>query len=172
MHDADARPFLRRTDERYDLIVVDAYHQPYVPFYLATREFFRLARERLAPGGILALNVASVPGDESLLDGISGTLTHEFECGGGVAGAALQQDPARASTTAELGAGPRSSRAGRRSCSRSASCCVRQLRPVTEKAKRPWTDDRAPVEWVTDRMIVEYAARGGELDEDFLPTAP
>ena len=34
------------------------------------------------------------------------------------------------------------------------------------------TDDRAPVEWVTDRMIVEYAARGGELDEDFLPTAP
>ena len=49
---------------------------------------------------------------------------------------------------------------------------LRQLRPVTEKAKRPWTDDRAPVEWVTDRMIVKYAARGGELDEDFLPTAP
>ena len=51
VHDADARPFLRRTDERYDLIVVDAYHQPYVPFYLATREFFQLVRERLAPGG-------------------------------------------------------------------------------------------------------------------------
>ena len=46
---------------------------------------------------------------------------------------------------------------------------VRQLRPVTKKAERPWTDDRAPVEWVTDRMIVEYAARG---DEDYLPTAP
>ena len=69
MHDADARPFLRRTDERYDLIVVDAYHQPYVPFYLATREFFRLARERLAPGGILALNVASVPGDDACWTG-------------------------------------------------------------------------------------------------------
>src|SRR4029079_5825138 len=74
VYDADARPFLRRTDERYDLIIVDAYHQPYVPFYLATREFFRLARERLAPGGIVALNVAAVPGDESLLDGIAGTL--------------------------------------------------------------------------------------------------
>ena len=79
VYDADARPFLRRTDERYDLIIVDAYHQPYVPFYLATREFFRLARERLAPGGIVALNVASVPGDDSLLDGIAGTLTHEFD---------------------------------------------------------------------------------------------
>ena len=50
-----------------------------MPFYLATREFFRLARDRLEPGGILALNVASVPGDESLLDGISGTLKHEFD---------------------------------------------------------------------------------------------
>jgi hypothetical protein len=49
---------------------------------------------------------------------------------------------------------------------------LEQLRPVSEKAKHPWTDDRAPVEWVTDRMIVEYAARGGELDEDLLPTAP
>ena len=35
----------------YDVIVVDAYRQPYIPFYLATREFFELARDRLAPGG-------------------------------------------------------------------------------------------------------------------------
>ena len=59
-HDADARPFLRRR-RRYDLIYVDAYHQPYVPFYLATREFFQLVRERLEPGGIVALNVARCP---------------------------------------------------------------------------------------------------------------
>ncbi len=48
---ADARPFLATSREKYDLILVDAYRQPYVPFYLATREFFRLARQRLAPGG-------------------------------------------------------------------------------------------------------------------------
>ena len=47
---ADARPFLRRTGERFDLILVDAYRPPYVPFYLATREFFDLARSRLATG--------------------------------------------------------------------------------------------------------------------------
>ena len=34
----------------------------------------------------------------------------------------------------------------------------------------PLTDDRAPVEWLTDGMIVSYIARGEELDEDFLPT--
>ncbi|HEX3454689.1 MAG TPA: hypothetical protein VHS03_08690, partial [Gaiellaceae bacterium] len=37
---------------------------------------------------------------------------------------------------------------------------------------QPWTDDRAPVEWVTDRMILEYAARGANLHERLLPTAP
>ena len=59
---ADARPFLRRTHDTYDLIIVDAYRPPYVPFYLATQEFFRLARSRLAPGGAIVLNVGSTPG--------------------------------------------------------------------------------------------------------------
>jgi hypothetical protein len=39
-------------------------------------------------------------------------------------------------------------------------------------AARPWTDDRAPVEWVTDRMIAAYALRGAAGTEDLLPTAP
>jgi hypothetical protein len=43
---------------------------------------------------------------------------------------------------------------------------------VVEPASDPWTDDRAPVEWHTDRMILEYAAKGGRFDEDLLPTAP
>ena len=78
MHDADARPFLRSTDARYDLIVVDAYRQPYVPFYLATREFFRLVRDHLTPGGIVALNVAAVPDDKRLVGAVGGTLAAEF----------------------------------------------------------------------------------------------
>jgi hypothetical protein len=171
VHNADARPFLRHTDERYDLIIVDAYHQPYVPFYLATREFFRLARERLEPGGILALNVASVPGDESLLDAISGTLTYEFDRVAVWPALRFNKiliafDDPRSPPIEKIVAGePEELRP-------LCELMLRQLRPVTEKAKRPWTDDRAPVEWVTDRMIVKYAARGGELDEDLLPTAP
>jgi spermidine synthase len=169
VHDADARPFLRRTDERYDLIVVDAYHQPYVPFYLATREFFELARARLRPGGILALNVASVPGDDRLLDGIAGTLAHEFESVAVWPALRFNKillafdepgDPAARADGVHPDLRPL------------VELLVRDLEPVRGEAARPWTDDRAPVEWVTDRMIVEYAARGGELDEDFLPTRP
>ncbi len=63
---------------RYDVIVVDAYHQPYIPFYLATREFFAAVREHLRPGGVVALNVAGVPGDERLSEAIGSTLLAEF----------------------------------------------------------------------------------------------
>ena len=45
------------------------------------------------------------------------------------------------------------------------------LEPV-DATERPLTDDRAPVEWLTDRMIIDFVARGGELDEDYLPTRP
>jgi hypothetical protein len=36
-----------------------------------------------------------------------------------------------------------------------------RLRPAP-RGERAYTDDRAPVEWLVDSSIVEYAARGGE----------
>ena len=55
--DGDGRVFLNRNKERYDLILVDAYHGGYVPFHLLTREFYALVKQRLAPGGAAAFNV-------------------------------------------------------------------------------------------------------------------
>jgi predicted membrane-bound spermidine synthase len=171
VHDVDARPFLRSTDRRYDLIVVDAYHQPYVPFYLATREFFRLVRDRLAPGGIVALNVAAVPDDKRLVDAIGTTLAAELP--------QVLQWPALRFNTIVLGLTEPSSQRERERRLRSGpedlaplrELLARDVRPVVPSG-RAWTDDRAPVEWLTDRMIVSYAAEGGRLDEDYLPTRP
>jgi spermidine synthase len=171
VHDADARPFLRSTDERYDLIVVDAYHQPYVPFYLATREFFELVRERLAPGGIVALNVATVPDDTRLVRAVGGTLATEFP--------QTLAWPALRFNTIVLGLSEPLDQAELERRLRSGPADLAPLRELlaedaapVDAAARPWTDDRAPVEWLTDRMIVSYAAEGGRLDEDFLPTRP
>ncbi|HET9674577.1 MAG TPA: fused MFS/spermidine synthase [Gaiellaceae bacterium] len=165
VHDADARPFLRRTDRRYDLIVVDAYHQPYVPFYLATREFFRLVREHLAPGGIVALNVATIPGDNRLERGLVGTLANEFPI--------VKSWPALRFNHIVLGfTSPPSTFAYPKRLAPLVGLMTRQLGPALHASDDPWTDDRAPVEWVTDRMILTYAAEGGRLDEDQLPTAP
>jgi hypothetical protein len=171
VHDADARPFLRSTDETYDLIVVDAYRQPYVPFYLATREFFELVRDRLAPGGIVALNVATVPEDKRLVRAVGGTLAAELP--------QVLEWPALRFNTIVLGLRePLSAAAmrqrlstGPRDLASLRALLARDARPVVI-ADRPWTDDHAPVEWLTDRMIVAYAAEGGRLEEDSLPTKP
>ncbi len=169
--DADARPFLRRTHTRYDLIAIDAYRQPYVPFYLATREFFRLVRERLAPGGVVALNVATVPGDHRLAEGIAGTLATELP--EVVTWQALRFNQLVVGLSAPL---PRSVLARRLESGPRRLAALRALLSAGMRraapSRDPWTDDRAPVEWITDRMIVEFAARGGKVDEPLLPTAP
>ncbi|HEY5815042.1 MAG TPA: fused MFS/spermidine synthase, partial [Solirubrobacterales bacterium] len=74
----DARPWLARSDGGYDAIMVDAYRQPYIPFYLATREFFELARERLAPGGIVIVNVGYPEGSEELERVLGRTMAAAF----------------------------------------------------------------------------------------------
>ena len=56
LYHEDARPFLRRIDADYDVISVDAYRQPYIPFYLTTVEFFETVRDRLRDGGVLIVN--------------------------------------------------------------------------------------------------------------------
>jgi len=53
----DGRMFLRRTRNKYDMIVLDAYYADGVPFHLTTKEFMRLVWDRLTPGGILMANV-------------------------------------------------------------------------------------------------------------------
>jgi spermidine synthase len=162
VHDADARPFLRSTQRRYDLIFVDAYRPPYVPFYLATREFFELARSRLALGGLVAMNVATVPGDYRLARGVESTLRAAFPHV--YVWQALRFNRFVIAAGRELrvrNAGP-------------PALLPLLLRGLHESQARgePWTDDHSPVEWITDRMIVEYAAEGGRLDETPLPTHP
>ena len=171
VYTADARPFLRSTANRYDLILIDAYRQPYVPFYLATREFFRLCRQRLAPGGLVALNVSTVPGDTRLAHDIAGTLACEFPQV--VTWQALRYNQFVVGLSEPLS---RSALAARLY---HAPAAVRPLSDLfaahmdfATPASCPWTDDRAPVEWITDRMIIDYAARGAGQPEQLLPTAP
>lgn len=171
--DEDARPFLMRTDARYDIVYIDAYRQPYVPFYLATREFFELVRKRLEPGGIVALNVASLPIDHELVKGVSGTLASEFPQvlrWQALDFNALVIGFERPRPLRTLGDAAARAPAPLRALSRLLAAAAE---PV-ERSGDPWTDDRAPVEWVTDRMLVRAAREGVSIDEEerTLPTAP
>jgi spermidine synthase len=167
VHDADARAFLRRTDRRYDVIVVDAYRPPYVPFYLATKEFFALVRERLTPDGVVALNVATTPDNHDLARQIAGTLRTQLP-------QVVTWQPLRFNQIV-IGLNGPSPEMGVRSHPPELEPIVTHLFENFRRAEPsddPWTDDRAPVEWVTDRMIVEFAVEGGRFEEERLPTAP
>lgn len=64
----DGRSLLEREGGPWDAIFLDAYFSDSLPFHLATREFFELCRDRLAPDGVFAANIGgSVMGKEQRL---------------------------------------------------------------------------------------------------------
>ena len=78
LYTADARPWLAASTARYDAIFLDAYRQPYIPFYLLTREFFQNVRAHLRPGGVMIVNVGHVPGSDALERVVTATLRAVF----------------------------------------------------------------------------------------------
>jgi spermidine synthase len=168
---ADGRVYLERSRRKYDLIVVDAYRQPYIPFQLATREFFHLVREHLASGGVVALNVAATPHDRRLTERIGTTLASSV--------AQVWRISALRFNDVVLGLPIPRTRSALLARLAGVAPPLRRLLPRVDRGLRrlvprgsPWTDDRAPVEWLTDRMLAEQVARGQGLDEQLLPTAP
>ncbi len=156
VHNEDARPWLRRSEGGFDVIMVDAYRQPYIPFYLATREFFELARDRLAPGGVVVVNAGHPEGNDDLEKVLSATMAEVFP--------SVLRDPIEPTNTLLIGTGAPASAAN---LTRAAREFPPELRAVAEiEAARigptlpggaVYTDDKAPVEWLIDRSILGYA---------------
>lgn len=63
----DGRVFLEHTDKKYDVLVMDAYRQPYIPFHLTTVEFWTTVRDHMTEDGVIAINSASVRGSSRRL---------------------------------------------------------------------------------------------------------
>jgi spermidine synthase len=58
----DGRRYLDDSDERLDVVVIDAFFADGIPFHLFTREFLELVRSRLEPGGVVVTNVIGALG--------------------------------------------------------------------------------------------------------------
>ena len=74
----DGRYELNRLQTTYDVITIDAYKVPYIPWHLTTREFFTEVQQHLDSDGVLAINVGRAPGDRRLVDAITATLLTIF----------------------------------------------------------------------------------------------
>ena len=57
IYNADGRVFLRNSPTHYDIILLDAYRGPFVPFHLTTKEFYQLVKRKLVPGGVVVQNI-------------------------------------------------------------------------------------------------------------------
>ena len=72
---SDGRAFLIKDDEKWDVILIDAYRGPFVPFHLLTKEFYTLVKSRLAPGGVVVQNIEP---STMLFDSATATLKSVF----------------------------------------------------------------------------------------------
>ena len=78
VHVEDGRTYLATTHEQYDVVAVDAFQQPYIPFQLTTREFFTSIRSHLSPQGVVAINTGHTTHDFRLVQAFVNTMSQVF----------------------------------------------------------------------------------------------
>lgn len=157
-HTADARPWLQASDRTFDAIIVDAYRQPYIPFYLATQEFFKLAAERLNPGGLVIINVGHPEGSDALEKVLTATMATAFGRDN------IWRDPLSETSTVLIGTtGPDPEDQLRASALEVPDELTRVLVAAADRLEpgfpggRVYTDDVAPVEWLVDASLAGEA---------------
>jgi spermidine synthase len=74
----DGRQFLMNYNEKYDIIIMDAFGSSSIPFHLVTRESFGLIASRLNPKGIFAINLESHGWESLIVRSLAATLKHHF----------------------------------------------------------------------------------------------
>ena len=162
----DGRVGLLSSDQRYSIIALDAYRPPYIPWHLTTVEFFETVRQRLAEDGVVAINVGHSGTDRRLIDGLVTTLEQVFpsvyvadvpNTFNSLVYATTQ--PTRIENLYENylyletvpDVDPLLLDAMRRT--------IVNHRPDAVRGQ-VFTDDRAPIEWITNNMVLNFLLYG------------
>jgi spermidine synthase len=156
----DGRAFIRQTTASYDVIAIDAFQQPYIPFHLTTKEFFTELRDHLTANGVLALNTGHTRTNFSLVQAFVNTLSLVFP--------SVYVFLVPGTFNAEIMATKHPSdlttfRQGLRTV-QPGSLLDQVAQEVLPQATNGhadgglvFTDDRAPVEQLTDDLLISYA---------------
>ena len=156
---ADGRMYLAASSEMYDVIVSDTYsNQIYIPFHLTTLEYFRSIRESMNPGGILAMNVNALSDSSEIVQSIGQTVSQVFphlyiaRPGGSYNYMIVASDVPLTAPPAD------SFPEWNRPLEYTARLFERQFKPFFPETGMILTDNRAPVEFMTDMMIMHEAS--------------
>ncbi len=163
----DGRVGIRRQSGPYDLIVVDAYRPPDIPWHLTTVEFFTLLYQRLSPQGAISVNVGRTPTDRRLVDALAATLRQVFPVVYGV------DIPNTLNTVLYAAKHPQAhprylaEHATRLAASGASPLLVAAVTSAAQHPSPPFgqgwvlTDDRAAIEYLTNLLVVRYAWESG-----------
>jgi spermidine synthase len=162
----DGRWGLANSPEKYDLVCVDAYRPPYIPPHLTTREFFQIAADHLNARGALAINVGRAPDDRRLIDGLATTLGTIFpsiyvmdipDTFNSIIYATLQ--PTNISNLSGNLIALSNSGGAAPLLLGSMALTWTNLQPAPQYTI-VFTDDLAPIEWMTNNLILDFILRG------------
>lgn len=159
---SDARYWLatQPADAKYDVILMDAYQQPYIPFHLTTEEFFKLAEQHLAPGGVVAVNAGRTQTDYRLVSALASTMRAVYP------NIFLVDVPAFTNTIVYGTSEPTSMEDVQHNLQLAREPLIRQVAAsamqdgnlrVSTYHGQVYTDDLAPVERLIDSIIFQYA---------------
>ncbi len=160
----DGRYQLNRLAGGYDLITIDAYKVPYIPWHLTTQEYFQEVHDQLDEDGVVAVNVGRVPRDRRLVQAMTATMqtvfasVHAIDVPGSlntILVATVQ--PTTASNLQQNLDQLQSSDPLLREVLETA---VANLTPATA-SDVIFTDARAPVESIVDSLVLRYLLEEG-----------
>ncbi len=166
----DGRWGLEHSQKRYSVVAVDAYQPPYIPWHLTTREFFQVIHEHLTQDGVIVINVGRAPNDRRLIDGLVGTIGTVFpsvyvmdipDTFNSIIYATVQPTEITdlyrnyVDLQAQTGIHPLLNEAIQR------LIVNQQPTPVSQVV---FTDDKAPIEWITNNMVLKFVLFGGMED--------
>jgi spermidine synthase len=157
----DGRSYLLGSHKRYDVVLLDAYNPPYIPFHLTTREFFELVHQHQTEDGVLGINVAHLQGDDALVRIVGATVASvypsvyviETQSGLNSVIVASRRPTEWSDVSARL------SSLTDTTLSQVAQRAQGRITPFIPGGELLLTDDHAPVEQVVHAMIVRYMAK-------------
>jgi spermidine synthase len=162
----DGRWGLEHSPTKYNLIAVDAYRPPYIPPHMTTQEFFQIAYDHLTDDGVLAINVGRAPGDRSLINGLSTTIATIFPS------IHIMDIPNTLNSIIYASVQPSSPDDLIRNYNAfitrddvhpllltAMSSTIVNMQPGYTTTQ-VFTDDKAPIEWLTNNLIVNFLLHG------------
>ena len=159
VHIQDGRTYLETTQAQYDVVAIDAFQQPYIPFQLTTREFFSTIRSHLSSTGVVALNTAHTPHDYRLVQAFVNTMSKVFPS------VYVFDVPGTFNTEIMATVQPTSITTFRQNLAQFTPSSVMgqvasEVSAVVTQGHSDggmvFSDDRAPIEQITDQLLLNY----------------